>query len=203
MAPSISPDGRRMALTLTKDGNAEIYILDVGGRSLRRLTYNLGIDTAPSWSPNGRQIVFESDRGGVAQIFAMDAEGRTSVELAYGGEAHSPAWSPQGDRIAYVERVGGRFQIVTIPADGGRHRPDIDGRQRGPVVVAGWTPHRVLLDARRRVGHLHHGLGRREHPASDTRGRLREPQLVAQVGVPLRVGGPPLALSPPTRGAIL
>ncbi|MFN2384607.1 MAG: Tol-Pal system beta propeller repeat protein TolB [Gemmatimonadota bacterium] len=119
MAPSWSPDGRRLAHTLTKDGNAEIYVLDAGARRLRRLTYSLGIDTAPSWSPNGRAIAFESDRGGSAQIFSMDAEGANLRQLTFGGEAHSPAWSPPGDRIAYVERIGGRFQIVTTGADGG------------------------------------------------------------------------------------
>ena len=190
-----------MALTLTKDGNAEIYILDVGGRSLRRLTYNLGIDTAPSWSPNGRQIVFESDRGG-AQIFAMDAEGANVRQLRLWRRGSQPRVVATGgpDRVRRTRR-----RTVPDRDDPGRrrrHRPDIDGRQRGSAGRR-TDPHRVLLDARRRLGHLHHGLGRREHPASDTRGRLREPQLVAQAGLSLRAGEPPLALSPPTRGAIL
>jgi TolB protein len=106
-------------LTLTKDGNSEIYALDPSGRRLDRLTFNIGIDTAPTWSPNGRQIAFESDRAGLPQIYVMDAEGANVRQLSRGGEAHSPAWSPIGDRIAYVERVGGRFQIVTVDADGG------------------------------------------------------------------------------------
>lgn len=119
MAPAWSSDGTRLAMTLTKDGNAEIYVLDAGERRLRRLTFSLGIDTAPSWSPNGRRIAFESDRAGVSRIYVMDAEGADVRQLSFGGEAHSPAWSPLGDRIAYVERIGGRFQVVTMDLDGG------------------------------------------------------------------------------------
>jgi TolB protein len=183
IAPAWSPDGRRMALTLTKDGNAELYVLDVGRRSLRRLTYNLGIDTAPSWSQNGRRIVFESDRGGRSQIFVMDAEGANLKQLAFGNEAHSPEWSPQGDRIAYVERISGRFQIVTIGVNG-------DGRtvltstgdnedpswspdgQRRSFLVSRRFAHRILVDAEWPIGHLHYGLERPAHSASDSRRRV-------------------------------
>jgi TolB protein len=66
-SPAWSPDGRLLALTLSKDGNPEIYLLTLETGNLRRLTTFAGIDTEPTWSPTGREIAFVSDRSGSAQ----------------------------------------------------------------------------------------------------------------------------------------
>ena len=67
-APSFSPDGRQLALTLSRSGNPEIYVMDLGSRSLRQLTNTSAIDTEPVWSADGGTIYFTSDRGGRPQI---------------------------------------------------------------------------------------------------------------------------------------
>ena len=46
-----SPDGKSLALTLSKDGNAEIYLMSAETRELRRLTNSWAIDCSPAWSP--------------------------------------------------------------------------------------------------------------------------------------------------------
>ena len=47
-AAAWAPDGRTVALTLSKDGNPEIYALRLGTSDFRRLTNNRGIDTDPT-----------------------------------------------------------------------------------------------------------------------------------------------------------
>ena len=95
-----------MALTLSKDGNPEVYVLNLSTGALRRLTSNAAIDTEPSWSPTGREIAFVSDRAGPAQVFVMDAEGTNVRRLTQGGFNTQPRWSPKGDIIAYTSRQG-------------------------------------------------------------------------------------------------
>src|SRR5690606_27743895 len=68
-APVFSPDGRRLALTLSlAEGNFDIYTLDLATQVLRRLTDSPAIDTEPTWSPDGETIYFMSDRAGGPQI---------------------------------------------------------------------------------------------------------------------------------------
>jgi TolB protein len=113
-----SPNGKELAITLTKAGNAEVYLKT--GRKLKRLTVNRFIDTSPTWSPNGREIAFVSDRSGSPQVYIMGRDGTNVRRLTFEGRYNtSPAWSPKGDRVAYVSReVDGSFQIHTILVDG-------------------------------------------------------------------------------------
>lgn len=113
-----SPNGKELALTMTKEGNPEIYIKT--GDKFRRLTVNSAIDASPTWSPNGREIAFVSDRSGSPQIYIMDKDGTNVRRLTFSGNYNtSPAWSPKGDRIAYVSReVDGTFQIHSILVNG-------------------------------------------------------------------------------------
>lgn len=68
--PKWSPDGRRILFsegpfdTASRDNSRlrELYVVNVDGRGLRRLTQNQVWDGGAEWSPDGRRIVFESDR---------------------------------------------------------------------------------------------------------------------------------------------
>jgi TolB protein len=118
-AAAFSPDGKKLAFcsTMSGDGNAAIYVLDLGTTRTKRLTYSGAIDTAPSWSPTGREIAFTSDRTGqgAPQIYIMDAEGSNVRKVSFGGNYFdSPAWSPTGDRIAYVARVENIFDLYIL-----------------------------------------------------------------------------------------
>ena len=76
-SPAFSPDGRKLVLTLGgKDGNLDIYVLDIATRELKRITYNRSIDTEGTWAPSGKEIYFTSDRGGAPQIYkiALDSD---------------------------------------------------------------------------------------------------------------------------------
>ncbi|MBF0285708.1 MAG: Tol-Pal system protein TolB [Magnetococcales bacterium] len=145
--PSLSPDGTRMAMTLTKDGNAEIYVKDLRGGGLKRLTESSAIDTSPSWSPDGNSIVFTSSRGGSPQIYVMDANGGGVKRLSFEGKNNSaPAWSPRGDNIAYVQGGGGKFRIAVLNPKTGKSRTLTDSwMDESPT----WSPNgRVILFSR-------------------------------------------------------
>ena len=54
--PAWSPDGTRMALTLSQDGNPEIYVMNLLDKKLTRLTQDNAIDTEARWSPDGQSL---------------------------------------------------------------------------------------------------------------------------------------------------
>ena len=135
-SPSFSPDGKSLAMTLSKDGNPEIYVLSLASGTMRRLTRHAGIDTEPTWSPNGREIAFVSDRGGVPHIFVMDAEGANVRQITSGGFHTQPRWSPRGDMIAYTQRAG-THDIWVVDVDGSNpRRLTSGGDNQGPT----WAP---------------------------------------------------------------
>ncbi|MBN1947874.1 MAG: PD40 domain-containing protein [Bradymonadales bacterium] len=117
VAGSASPDGSELAVTLTIDSNAEIYVISTAdGSILRRLTDNLAEDVSPIWSPRGNRIAFVSDRSGNPQIYLMNADGADQRRITFAGNYNTtPAWSPDGTTIAFTGRDSrNRFDIFTV-----------------------------------------------------------------------------------------
>lgn len=118
-SPSFAPGGRKAAITISVNGNSDIYTSSVPGGNARRLTQSTAIDTSPSYSPDGRYIVFSSDRSGKPQLYVIPSSGGKATRITFGsGDYNAPTWSPAGDIIAFTKRAGGRFHIGTISPDG-------------------------------------------------------------------------------------
>lgn len=114
-APAWSPDGKRLAVTLTKDGGSQIYMISSeGGNGATRLTNSAGIDTEPNFSPDGQSIIFTSDRGGGPQIYRMPASGGQAQRLTFEGNYNvSPRHSPDGKSFTFIQRQGSRFSVAS------------------------------------------------------------------------------------------
>jgi eukaryotic-like serine/threonine-protein kinase len=64
LAPSLSPDGRRIAVDRTVQGNRDVWLIEPLRGGLTRFTFDASVDGFPIWSPDGKQIAFESTRSG-------------------------------------------------------------------------------------------------------------------------------------------
>jgi TolB protein len=122
-APAWSPDSKTISITLSRDGNSQIYAMDSAGSSEpRRLSQSGGIDTEPVYSPDGRSIYFVSDRGGAPQIYRMPAGGESAgraERVSFSGNYNiSPAISPDGKRLAFISRVSGEFKLHVMELGG-------------------------------------------------------------------------------------
>ena len=143
-APRFSPDGDSVILTLSEDGNSDIYLMDLSTRNTKRLTSHPGIDTSPSFSPDGKKIVFNSDRGGSQQLYVMDRNGKNIKRISHGnGRYATPVWSPRGDLIAFTKLGDGKFRIGVMRTNGSGERLLTNAYQdEGPT----WSPNgRVLM----------------------------------------------------------
>ncbi len=120
-APAWSPDGRNIAVTLSRDGGSQIYLVDAEGRGdARRLTQSNGIDTEAVFSANGQYIYFVSDRGGSPQIYRMSANGGSAERVTFNGSYNiSPAPSPDGRYLAYISKVGSSYKLHVLDLSSG------------------------------------------------------------------------------------
>lgn len=116
----ISPNGREMALILSKDGNPELYVKNLRGGQLTRLTSSpRAAEASPSWSPDGNQIVYVSDQSGTPQLYIISRDGgRPARMTSRGSENVAPDWGANG-WIAYTTRIGGRYQVCVMDPNSG------------------------------------------------------------------------------------
>ncbi|MBW7908547.1 MAG: PD40 domain-containing protein [Kiritimatiellae bacterium] len=120
---AISPDGRQMAMVLSKDGNPELYVRDLNGGQLTRLTQTQrSAEASPSWSPDGRQIVYVSDQSGSPQLYIVSRSGGAPRRLTSRGSQNvAPDWGAN-NAIAYASLFGGRWNISIVDPNGGEPR---------------------------------------------------------------------------------
>ena len=108
-----------VSFSSSKDGSSEIYVIDIHGKGLKKLTRSFGIDVSPVFSSDGKKIAFVSDRGGTPQIYIMDSNGRGLRRLTFEGSYNqSPSWSSDGKWITYAGRKNGKIHIFVVKSDG-------------------------------------------------------------------------------------
>jgi TolB protein len=121
-----SPDGKNIVFSSDRDGNMEIYVMNVetalqngGVVEVQRLTNHEGDDMLPAWSPDGSQIAFSSDHDGDLEIFVMNADGTNLRQLTSNSILDSkPSWSPDGTKIVFDSGGGYNRDIYIMDADG-------------------------------------------------------------------------------------
>jgi TolB protein len=116
LLPMYSPDGRQIVFHGTAEGASapDLFVINVDGSNMRRLTTHPDSDTTPTWSPSGTQIAFTSDRTGRPQIYVMNADGTGGAQRLPipDAEADRATWAPSPfNEIAYSARNGPGYDI--------------------------------------------------------------------------------------------
>jgi TolB protein len=139
---TLSPDGSKIVFTSARDGDLELYSMDVDGSNLKRLTYSPGYDGGAFFSHDGKKIVWRANRprgqaltdylnllnlGLVApvatdmEIYIMDADGQNQRQITkLGGANFAPAFLPDDSGIIFSSNMnlGFNFHLYTIDLNG-------------------------------------------------------------------------------------
>jgi TolB protein len=139
----ISPNGKKITFTSMRDGDLDIYTMDLDGKNVRRLTNQIGYDGGPFWSYDSQWIVFrahhpktEKDiadymgllkenliRPTALEIWVMKADGSNKRQITNNGKANfAPYFFPDGKRVIFASNVadprGRDFDLYSVNIDG-------------------------------------------------------------------------------------
>jgi TolB protein len=111
-SPSWHPDGNSLLVTISKNGNQDIYRYFLNGE-LERLTKHSAIDTEASFSPDGKSIVWTSNRGGSVSIYIKKLNSNNITKLNIAGSYNAnPSFSPNGKKILLIHGSLGYYKIA-------------------------------------------------------------------------------------------
>ncbi|HEX7860693.1 MAG TPA: hypothetical protein VF773_10225 [Verrucomicrobiae bacterium] len=142
----ISPDGKRVAMILSKSGSPDLWVANIDGTGLIQLTKTREDESSPCWSPNGNEICYAGRPQERRGLFIISASGGQPRRLNTGGEPNpsEPDWSPDGRSIVFTSQAGANFSICTITPQGGELRKIVAGEDPS------WAPNsRTVVFARR------------------------------------------------------
>ncbi|MDD8016765.1 MAG: hypothetical protein PHP42_00180 [Bacteroidota bacterium] len=140
---TISPDGKQIVFTSSRDGDLELYLMNADGSNVRRLTHDKGYDGGAFFSPDGKKIVYRAhhpidstdQREGEEllkqelvkpshmEIFVIDADGTNKRQITHNGSANfAPYFTPDGKKIIFSSNMhdtkGYNFDLFLIDLDG-------------------------------------------------------------------------------------
>ncbi len=117
-APTVSPDGSRIAFTVEDGARARLLAMDKDGSHLTLLTDSLKLQGNPAWSPDGRSVVSAALRDGEPRLTRIFLNGDPPVAML-GEYSMDPVWSPDGRFIVYSgPDIGTTLPVRAAAADG-------------------------------------------------------------------------------------
>ena len=104
--PSLSPDGQRMAVTKFERGDDQIWVHELGGERMTRLTFESS-NYNPVWTPDGNWLSFVSYRNGPFNIFHIPVDRSRPEEALLTGpiksfDQYPNSWSPDGKALLFT-----------------------------------------------------------------------------------------------------
>jgi len=89
----------QIAFYSTRDGHHEIYVINVDGSNLHRLTFGDANNLCPDYSPDGKQIVFQTNRNGNYEIYIMNSDGSNQRRLtSHPAGEYWPSWAKKSGK---------------------------------------------------------------------------------------------------------
>ena len=136
--PALSPDRTRVAFTTSRAadaGAANIYVMNIDGSGLSRVSTGDCCALRASWAPDGKRILYEAP-GGKLTVIGADGSGRTDVSAGL-----MAAWSPDGTRIAFCNDADGKIDVEHVDGTS----PSTLAKGPGKDCLPAWSPDGKLI----------------------------------------------------------
>jgi Tol biopolymer transport system component len=140
---TISPDGKKIVFTSTRNGDLDLYVCDIDGKNVKQVTNQLGYDGGAFFSPDSKKLVFRASRPTTPEdikeykdllaenlvmptnmeIYVCNIDGSDLHQLTHLGKANwAPFFTPDGKKIIFSSNhqstKGYDFHLFLINLDG-------------------------------------------------------------------------------------
>jgi len=140
---TVSPDGKKIIFTSTRNGDLDLYTVDINGDNVKQVTDELGYDGGAFFSPDSKMICYraghpetEADKKAYRELlakdlvkpskmelFIMNADGSNKRQVTHNGAANfCPFFTPDGKKLIFSSNQddpkGRNFELYTINLDG-------------------------------------------------------------------------------------
>lgn len=120
---TLSPDGKKMVYTSDKDGDLELYIMDLATGKEKRITHAVGYDGGAWFSRDGKKLIWRASRPATPEavaeykqllgehlvaptnmeVFTANADGSDIRQITRLGQANwAPVFMPDSKRILFA-----------------------------------------------------------------------------------------------------
>ena len=114
-SPDYDGSGERIVFSALKEGQTDLYSIELLTGEIDRLTFDSFNDTHPSWHPATSKIVYASERGRKNRLVIVDLDKGTERVLTNGSyNAISPVWAADGESILFCSDGQGIYDICRL-----------------------------------------------------------------------------------------
>ena len=114
-SPDYDGSGERIIFSALKEGQTDLYIIELLTGDIERLTFDPYNDTHPSWHPTAGKIVYASERGGKNRLVLINLNNNTERVLTNGPyNAISPTWTPGDESILFCSDALGIYDVYEL-----------------------------------------------------------------------------------------
>ncbi len=114
-SPNYDGAGKRIVFSALKEGQTDLFIIDLETEMINRLTRDPFNDTHPSWHPTKNTIIYASERERKNRLVLIDIDQRTQQTLTGpSSNAISPVWMPDGESVLFCADDTGVFDAYKL-----------------------------------------------------------------------------------------
>ena len=114
-SPNYDSSGKRIVFSALKEGQTDLYILELETEAISRLTIDPYNDTHPSWHPTENKIIYASERKSKNRLVLIDIDQQTEqIMTDSSSNAISPVWMSDGESVLFCADHKGVFDAYKL-----------------------------------------------------------------------------------------
>lgn len=158
LSPAWHPDGDKIAFSGHRNGQFDIFEVDLTTNETQAVTDDVTFDGAPAYSPDGKSIVFVSSLGDYDKLFRIERDNPTvRFQLTHGeSDDNDPIYSPNGKTLYYTSDLSGANNIFSLDLETGeivQHTNAVTGCFMPTVLTDPTGPDSLVYTAFWKGGH--------------------------------------------------
>jgi TolB protein len=136
-APSVSPDGSRIAFLSDRDGATDLYVINADGSGEARLTRTPEPESQHDWSADGTEIRFTVFANDESRLYSIAPNGK-GQKLLGTVPGRAMRLAPDGKSVLYWTGSWTAMRLFASRLDGSGARQLTDGS--GVIWGSRWSP---------------------------------------------------------------